>query len=226
LLTQGFPELVGVQDPIVIRKYLRESIVEKVVYRDLPSLVRLRDASLLESLLNLLAEEPGQLLEYGHLGRELGVERHTLSNYLTYLEQSFLLRKLYNFSRGRRKTERKLRKFYPTVVSPSLTFRSDDLSRSRVFEWLAVSGLRAESFWRDPYRHEVDVILGERTPVPVEAKYGALDFDGLQAFMERFHVRRGYLVTPNREDVRRLDGKTVHVVPIVKVLLDPSILRP
>lgn len=36
ILTEGFPELVGVNDKTMIRKYLRESIIEKVVFRDLP----------------------------------------------------------------------------------------------------------------------------------------------------------------------------------------------
>src|SRR3546814_14755846 len=66
------------------------------------------------------------------------------------------------------KVERKLKKFFPTVVSPGLLFREDDLSRSRAFEWLIVNQLRAEFFWRDPYKNEVDIVLGEKKPVQVE----------------------------------------------------------
>ena len=94
----GFPELVGVEDAGVVRKYLQEGIVEKVIYRDLTGLFRLRDVTVLESLLRLLMAEPGQMLDLAAVAGELGITRQTLSAYLGHLEKSFLLRKLYNFS--------------------------------------------------------------------------------------------------------------------------------
>ncbi len=222
ILTQGFPELVGVKDRSVIRKYLRESIVEKVVFRDLLSLLEIRDISLLESLLNILTEEPGQLLEVSQLAGELAVSRQTLSNYLSYLEQSFLVRKLYNYSTGRRKVERKLKKFYPTIVSADLPFRDDDLSRSRVFEWIVVNQLKAEFFWRDRYKNEVDVVLTDAKPVPVEIKRRRMDFSGMEAFMDRFKVDKGYTISLDKEDMRKTDGRTIFVVPAYKFLLNQS----
>lgn len=219
VLTQGFPELVGVMDKAVLRKYLRESIVEKVIFRDLPSLLGIKDVSVIESLLNILMEEPGQLTEISDLAGALRVSRKTLSNYLSYLEQSFLLRKLYNFSTGRRKVERKLRKYYPVIASVDLLFRGDDLSRSRTFEWAMVNQLKAEFFWRDPYKNEVDIVLGERKLIPIEVKYGKVDTSGLQAFMAKFKASKGYIVTPNIEATRKLDGKTISVVPAFKFLL-------
>ncbi|MGC8816657.1 MAG: AAA family ATPase [Candidatus Hadarchaeum sp.] len=45
ILTQGFPELVGINEKTVLRKYLRESIVEKVVFEDLALLFGIRDLS-------------------------------------------------------------------------------------------------------------------------------------------------------------------------------------
>lgn len=109
ILTLGFPELIGVKEKEVIRKYVRESIVEKIVYRDIPGLFKVKDPAVLESMLNVISEEPGQLIEVAELGKELGVTRQTVSSYLRYLEESFLVRKLYNFSRNRRKVERKLK---------------------------------------------------------------------------------------------------------------------
>ncbi len=219
-LTQGFPELVGVKDKTVIKKYLRESIIEKVVFRDLPTLLRLRDVSLLESLLNILMEGPGQLLEISELAGELNVSRQTLSNYLTYLEQSFLLRKLYNYSAGRRRIERKLKKYYPTIVSVDLLFKDDDLSRSKIFEWTVINQVKPKFFWRDPYKNEVDAVLIDRKPIPVEIKYGKIDVSGLQSFMKKFEIDKGYVVSIDREETRKIDGKTISVVPVYKFLLE------
>lgn len=218
-LTLGFPELVDVKDKDVIKKYIKESIIEKVIYRDMVKLFRIKDISILESLLNLFMEEPGQLIEISNLANELKISRQTLSNYLKYLEDSFLIRKLYNFSKSRRKVERKLKKYYPTIVSVDLLFREDDHSKSKIFEWLIVNQQKAEFFWRDPYKNEVDIIKTEGKLTPVEIKYGKIDLKGLLAFMKRFKVSQGYLISFNKEQKQKINGNSIFVIPGYKFLL-------
>jgi hypothetical protein len=219
-LTLGFPELVGIKEKDVIKKYVKESIIEKIVYRDLPKLFKVRDTSVIESLLNIFMEEPGQLVEISELAQELKVSRQTLSNYLKYLEDSFLVKKLYNFSRSRRKVERKLKKYYPAIISVDLLFKEDDSSKSKVFEWLIVNQLKAEFFWRDPYKNEVDVVEINKKPIPIEIKYGKLDFKGLLAFMKKFKVAEGYIISPDKEEKQKFDGKIISVTPAFKFLLE------
>lgn len=217
--TLGFPELVGERDKAVIRKYVRESIVDRIVYRDLPGVLKIRDIALMEQLLGIIMEEPGQIIEVSALSRELGASRQTVSTYLSHLEKSFLVRKLYNYSTGRRKVERKLKKYYPTVVSVDLLFREDDQARSRVFEWLVVNQLKAEYFWRDPYKNEVDIVLVNGKPVPIEVKFGNVDSSGLLAFMRKFKVDKGHIIHPDRDESHTHDGKTISIVPAYRFLL-------
>lgn len=67
--------------------------------------------------------------------------------------------------------ERKLKKYYPAVVSPRLLFSKEDSPRSKVLEWLVVTQKKAEFFWRDPYKNEVDMIQteGKLTPLEIDA---------------------------------------------------------
>jgi len=218
-LTVGFPELVNIKEKDVVKKYVKESIVEKVVYRDIPGLFKIRDISVIESLLNVIMEEPGQLIEVSELSKELKMSRQTISNYLTYLEESFLIKRLYNYSRSRRKTERKLKKYYPTIISADLLFREDEHSKSRVFEWLVVNQLNAEFFWRDPYKNEVDVVMTNGEPVPIEVKYGKTDTKGLLAFMKKFKVEKGYVISRDKEETQKIGGKRISVVPAFKFFL-------
>lgn len=219
ILTQGFPELVSIGEKDIIKKYIRESIVEKVVYRDIPRLFKVKDISVIESLLNIFMEEPGQIIEVAELAKELKISRQTLSNYLSYLEDSFLIRKLYNFSRSRRKVERKLKKYYPTTVSVDLLFKEDDFSRSKVFEWLIVNQLKAEFFWRDPYKNEVDVVIADKIPIPVEIKYGKIDVKGLLAFMKKFGVSEGRVISFDEEKKQEAEGKIIVITPAYKFLI-------
>lgn len=71
-----------IKEKDVIKKYVKESIVEKVVYRDIPGLFKIKDISVIESLLNVIMEEPGQLIELSGLAKELKISRQTLSNYV------------------------------------------------------------------------------------------------------------------------------------------------
>lgn len=220
--THGFPELAGIKDKEIIKKYIKESIIDKVVYKDIPKLFKVSDPAIIESLLNIFMEEPGQLVDLSSLASDLLITRQTLSKYLSYLEQSFLIKKLYNFSRSRRKTERKLKKYYPAIISTELIFKGDDLSKSKVFEWLVVTQLKAEFFWRDPYKNEVDAILTDGKITPIEIKYGKIDFTGLVAFMKKFKIYEGFIVSYKIEEKQKINGKTISVVPAFKFLLEPS----
>lgn len=219
IATHGFPELVEVKEKEIIRKYVEESIVEKVIYRDIPHLVSIRDTSVLESILNIIREQPGQLIELSEFAKDIHISRQTLSTYLKYLEDSFLIRKLYNYSPNIRKTERKLKKYYPTVISTNLIFKDDAYSRSKVFENTIVNQLHAEYFWRDPYKNEVDVILSDKKPKPVEIKYGRVETKGIRKFMEKFHVNKGYLISLNQEKNLEFSEGKIIVTPAYKFLL-------
>ncbi len=219
ILTLGFPELIDINEKEIIKKYVKESIVEKVVYRDIPNLFKIKDLSGLESLLNIFMEEPGQLVEVSELSKELKLSRQTVAKYLEYLEQSFLLRKLYNFSKSRRKVERKLKKYYPSIISIDLLFREDNYSRSRVFEWLIINQVKTEFFWRDPLKNEVDCILFEKEPIPIEIKFGKIDLKGLINFLRKFKLKKGYVVSYNKEGRERINEKEIEIIPAFKFLI-------
>jgi len=215
-LSLGFPELVNIKDKEIIRKYIKETILEKIIYNDLQKLFKIKEISVLESLMNILMEGPGQIIDLSSLAKELSISRQTLSNYLYYLEKSFLIRKLYNFSKNRRKIERKLKKYYPSVISAELLFKEDEYSNSKVFEWLIVNQLKAEFFWRDVYKNEVDIILNDK---PIEIKYGNLEFWGLIKFMKKFNVKHGYIISKDKEEKHKDKGYIIEVIPAYKFLL-------
>lgn len=218
--TLGFPELVGTTDREIIRKYIQENVVEKIIYRDLETLLHTRATAKLESILKILMENPGQVIKIQDLSSELGLTRQTLSNYLTYLEKAFLVKKLYNYSENQRKTERKLKRYYPTVLSAAMLFDETTRTRSQVFEWTLANQLEIDFFWRDQYKNEVDFILTpEDGIVPVEAKYGKIKTSGLEKFMEKFDVQEGLILTREREEDIRKEDKVIHVTPAYKYLV-------
>ena len=215
---QGFPELVGVSDQTLIKKYITEGIAEKIIYKDIPEIFEVRNTDSLASILKILMEEPGQLIEHLKLSKELGISRYTVSKYLEYLENAFLVRKLYNYSRNARKSERSLRKYYPSIISTELTFKTDDLYRSKVFEWLLVNQADAQFFWRDERGNEVDMVVKEG-PLPIEIKYGRVEQEGVMSFMNKFKVNSAQIITNDIESVSRVGSKTINIIPAYKFML-------
>ncbi len=217
VLSQGFPELVGITDKGVIHKYLQEGIVEKIIYRDIPAVFGAKETAVLEALLKLMMEEPGQIIDMQTLASQFKTTRQTISNYFSMLEQSFLVRKLYNYSPNKRKAERKLKKYYPAIIPPALTFKEDSHSQSKVLECTVVNGLDAEFFWRDQYKNEVDIILTEPELTPIEVKLSETKSGSLELFMKKYKAKKGYIITQNRATNEKEKPESI---PAYKYLLN------
>jgi len=216
LVTNGFPEMIE-QDREVIEKYIKENIIEKIIYRDIPQIFSVRDVGVLENIFNVILNDPGEIVNTYSLADDLNVSRQTVSLYLDYLEKSFLIKKIYNFSRNVRKTERKLKKYYPVILLPKLI----ETSFGKIFETSMVLQLNADFFWRDAYKHEVDIVLVDDGNItPVEIKSGKnFEVGGLLSFMKKFKVDKGFIVSFDDERTIIKKGKVIEVIPAFKFLL-------
>jgi len=56
----------------------------------------------------------------------------------------------------------------------------------------------------------------------VKTKYVKMDFSRLLAFMRKFGIDKEYTISLDGEETRKVDGRTIFVVPIHKFLLDTS----
>ena len=219
MLSGGFPELCGIDDKEKIKMYIKEGIRDKILYKDIPSLFKVGDISALNSILESITENPGQLIDISNFSNENKMSRPTLANYLRYLEDSFLIKKIYNFSKNKRKVERKLKKYYPALISIDLLFNNDDLSKSKAFENAIINQLKVNFFWRDPYKHEVDAILTENEITPIEIKYGKIETKGLSFFMDKFKIKEGFIISRDEEGEIKADGRKIKIIPAWKWLL-------
>ena len=223
IISGGFPELCGIKDKEKIKMYIKEGIRDKILYKDIPSIFKIKDISILNSILENITENPGQLIEILNFSREYKISRITMANYLRYLEDSFLIKKLYNFSKNKRKIERKLKKYYPTLISINLLFSEDSFSKSKVFENVIINQIKADFFWRDSYKDEVDMVLDEGKIIPVEVKYGEIkNIKGLLKFMNLFAIEKGFVISKEQEKKQIYDSKEILIIPAWKWLLEKS----
>lgn len=206
-----------------------KSILEKVIYIDIPKVFSIDHQDLLLRLLKIIASHPGMIIEYENLAKELGINRITLSNYLFYLEEAFLLKKMYNFSRNRLTSEKKLKRFYLSSTS-FFPYLSPEVEESRLIENLIAIETRAKFFWRTPFKDEVDFVLENfhnQEICPVEVKYKNIistkDTKTLVNFCKKMHLDEGIIITKDltEEKVFVKDSKKIkiHFLPVWKFLL-------
>lgn len=200
-----FIEVIDKPDDIV-NDYMK-TLLEKIVYIDLPKIFPIEHADLLPRIMKIVAAHPGMISDYGGISRELGISRITMSNYFFYLEEVFLLKKIYNFSNNMLTSEKKSKKFY--LYTPSFfSYLNDTIEESMIIENLVISSIPTTFFWRDPSHHEVDcVLIDKKKIIPVEIKYkNALDkrdLKGLLKFCDKFNARHAILVTKDKAGKER-----------------------
>ena len=102
------------QDEVKISKYVKEFVLDKIIYIDIPEVFSIDEPSLLETMFSIISAKPGMIVDYESLSNDLKRNRKTISNYILYLEKAFLIKKLYNYSKNILTSEKKLKKFYPS----------------------------------------------------------------------------------------------------------------
>ncbi len=199
IMTNGFPELID-KSREFIHKYLKENVLERIIFNDIPMTFKIRETAVLYDIYMIIMHHPGSLIKIDDLAKETGITRQTLSSYLEYLQQCFLIRVLYNFTNNFRKTRRKLKKYYPQVILPQIVTNPDYLGR--VFETVVVHQLNGEHFWRDPYKNEVDIIKKENSHiVPFEVKYSGKESKSLRLFMKKQNIKDGFIISYDKETI-------------------------
>ena len=120
LRKSGFPEIVSWNSETRIAEYIKNSVVDRVIFRDIPQVFKTRDMALMEKVTKFILSSPGSILNVNSLSQMWRQSKITVSNYLKFLETSLLVRSLSNYRPSFSSSSRKLKKYYP--ATPSLVF--------------------------------------------------------------------------------------------------------
>ncbi len=217
LLSSGFPEIIN-ENEEVIAKYIKDNVIDKIIYKDMAQILSIKEPAIIEQIFRIVLSDPGAIMNMENLSKEIGLSRQTISLYLNYLEKSFLIKKLYTYSRNPRKTQTRMKKYYPVLFLPELIKKAEMFGR--LFENFVVLELDAEFFWRDTYKNEVDIVkIEENKVLPIEVKSGKIEYDSLKLFMKKFKVNKGIILTYQAKDKVNFNGKEIEVLPFYEYLL-------
>jgi len=116
LVRGGFPEAIFEPNLSVAQQAIREGVVSRAVYQDLPAVVGVQTLADLERVLLSVLLQEGAPLQAEAFAETVGLDSGTVARYLEHLERAFLVTSLRNFAAS---TERSRPRIHPR--DPSLT---------------------------------------------------------------------------------------------------------
>lgn len=232
----GYPRVVLAQTAAEKQSQMQE-IYRSYVDRDIRALLHLEKTDELTDLLKILASQIGGIVNFTELQSTVRLDGKTVRRYLSYLEQTFILKKVTPFYRNIRSEVTKAPMYYfvdtglrnwllglfglPEVPAP-LSGHLFENSFFHVLRERVASGPTKIHFWRSRDQAEVDFVLATGTEViPVEVKYTRLKKPGiersLRSFLTRYRPHDAYIVHLGPRMEHMVGTTTVHIVPFTDV---------
>lgn len=222
----AFPELLEIEDEEFIKKYIRESVIEKSV-TDIARAAGSDEKTIYE-LLRLLAASNSQLFEVVNLANTLKINRNLASKYIELLEKSFLLRVSYNYTGSVVKQVRSSKKQYcahSSIVLALLEYPFSALKTEisgHLVEAVIANSIEKMAFWRNAQKDEVDII-DKSSMLPIEVKYKSQitgnDLKPLAKFCNEHKIREAFVVTKDMAEERRHGNISITFIPAWLFLL-------
>lgn len=215
----GFPEIINEEEDEKIRLYLKNTVIERIVFQDLPQEFGIKDFELLRTLIEMFSREPGMIINAERLARDLGRTKVTILNYLYYLRYSLLIREVKNLRANFLVASRKNKKIYPTSSAFGFVFDPDFYSQKsleKIAELVVAEKINAEYYYRNGF--EVDFLQKvDNKILPIEVKYGAVDQKQVSDFLNKFNFKEGLIISKDTFSHKNKHG--IKTIPLWMFLL-------
>lgn len=226
----SFPEIVFQSDELKLK--ILQEYYDVMIYRDLIERYKITDTFILKYLIKRLAETITKPLSINKIYNELksqGIKigKNTLYEYLEYLENAFLIRKILKYGRSVVRSELSDKKAYIVdngILRAIKIYEKEDFGI--LLENLMFRELHRKtgkiSFYKD--QKECDFVVNEKIPVQVcfdlsHDEVKKREIAGIMACCKQLHAQQGYIITFDDEDTLLINGCTYEIIPAYKWLL-------
>lgn len=235
----GYPRVV-LAETAALKQGEMQEIYKSYIDKDIRDLLHLEKTESLTNLLKIIASQIGSLVNMTELSSTVDIDEKTVKNYLWYLEQTFVLKRVTPFYRNTRKEITKAPIYYfidiglrnwllglfglaqiPTPVSGHL------------FENLIFNILKSQidltpiqiHFWRTRDFAEVDFVLEAGLEVvPVEVKHTKMQKPEItrsfRSFLLKYKPKKGYVVHLGERFETEVDDTKVYTLPFSALVTD------
>ncbi|HJH28435.1 MAG TPA: ATP-binding protein [Methanosarcinaceae archaeon] len=237
ILKGGYPEVFDMDDTEnaydVLKLYKTLTI-----NRDILDLKDIKEPRILSDLTDLLSDFMSQRMNYSAFAEILSIKVDTVKNYISYLEECFLVYTAYIYSKKQVISTRKEKKlfFIDCGLRNSLVLKEiNELEKTKIVENLVFSHVlslkKKELFpkifyWQDKAKNEVDIVFtSNNRTIPIEVKYTndieKNDLKGLVKFCETFKTE-GIVVT---KDLLKKDDNITYIPVWLFLLMTQAVSK-
>lgn len=239
----GYPRVVLAQTADEKQAQMQE-IYRSYIDRDIRAFLHVDKTDEFTNLLKIMASQIGGIVQYTELQSTVGLDGKTVRRYLSYLEQTFILKKVTPYYKNTRSEVTKAPMYYfidiglrnwllglfglPEIPPPL---------GGHVFENIVFHLLKERvklrpttiHFWRSRDQAEVDFVLSTGMEViPIEVKYTRLTKPiigrSLRSFIARYHPHHAYIVHLGERMEQAIDATLVHMIPFTDLITNRSLL--
>ncbi|MFZ5995267.1 MAG: ATP-binding protein [Thermodesulfobacteriota bacterium] len=204
ILFGGFPGVVLKSSAEEKRKALEE-IFSSFFQLEILQLGDFRRNDVIRDLMLLLIQRLGSRLDIQRISKELGISRPTLSEYISFLEGTYFIKRIRPFSSGKDTEIRKMPKVYvcDTGLANHLA-RLDpgSLFENSIFQNLALKG--ELNYYQKKGGTEIDFIVDKSQAYEVKVSPQASDVKRLRAMATELKLKGFKIVSKNYSDLENV----------------------
>lgn len=210
LLYGFYPEVIN--NPGKEREILK-NLVNSYLYRDILAISGIRKSEVLEKLLQALALQMGQEVNYNELSQLIGINKITIQKYIEILEKGYIVFRLHSFSRNIRNEIKQNRKIYfsdngiRNMILGNFTQLDLRMDKGALWENFLVSERRKQNlykdtfakmyFWRTKQQQEIDFVEENNGQITgFEFKWNNKKAKFPQSFIETYKAK-GHVIDRN-----------------------------
>lgn len=224
-MLRSFPEIIEWKDELLIKDYLRTTLIDRIIKQDLPEKFKNVNRDLLLTLLEIFYGEPGMYLDYDSLSKKMRISKKTLIQHIYYLEFSYLIRRVRNFRPNTLTASKKLQKVYANWWTLAYCYSDNN---DKIIENLVASYSDAKYYWRKNGK-EIDFLMVDKNKkgfILIEVKnkneLAKSDVNNFRYFLRKYgsKTKMCFVVYNGKEGQLRIGRKRIRLVPLWKWLLE------
>jgi uncharacterized protein len=243
----GFPEIVLERDPDLVTRLLGD-YREVMLFRDIVERFNVKNSGILKSLFHTMISSTSSAFSINKFHNTLksrgqNIGKNTIYDYAGYLEDTYAILLIRSFDYSLRKREQSLPKPYPIdpgflrlqgpMVSDNAGVAMETIVAVELLRLCAEKPTLDFHYWKGTYQREVDFVITRDTDVSalVQVCYDLEDEDtegrevrSLLNAGKALSCDNMFILSWDEERTVEVSGKEIHVLPVWKWLLDPSVI--
>ncbi len=196
----GMPEYVLTQDPEKVT-----NLVSNIIYKDIVGKHNIKNPQKIEELFLLLCERVGKNLTYNKLSNILGIDIETVSSYISYIEETFLIYQVQRYTHSYNEVVRSPKKIYISDNGIRTVFigNRDKGALWENFVFLTIKDKKVHYFYKDNFEVDFIIQLKNKRIIAVEAKYKEIISDRDKEIFKTIPFKEKYLIK-DLDDLEKL----------------------